>query len=132
MIFEKRARIKEGPNITPLIDVVFILLIFFMLTSSFIEQEGIELTLPQAESSSSLENDTATVSISEDGTVYFNAEAVSIDELAKRAVIFVRDNPKGAVHIESDMALSVAKLVEVMDTLRKSGAQNLGIMTQKN
>ncbi|HDM37751.1 MAG TPA: biopolymer transporter ExbD, partial [Candidatus Omnitrophica bacterium] len=80
--FKSRLQIKRKTmELTPLIDVVFLLLIFFMLTSSFISQPGIKINLPKALTGQLLQQDTLVLTITEDNRIYFNNKRILFKEL---------------------------------------------------
>ncbi len=119
-----------GPNITPLIDVVFILLIFFMLTSTFRIDRGIDVALPTAEhAAQASEPETYTLSISREGEIFVEKMQVDLDGVAKRVRAFLDQNADGRVIVRSDGESAVQALVSVMDKLREAKATNVTIAT---
>jgi biopolymer transport protein ExbD len=83
--FQTQLKIFEGrPDLTPLIDVVFLLLIFFMLSSSFVQVSGIPVVLPEATASSNMSIDKLVVSIDRKNNLYFNDELMDWEELTEK------------------------------------------------
>ena len=119
MKFSRRYSIIKGElNIAPLIDVVFLQLIYFMLTSSFIMQPGLKINLPQAATSETLTKKEVIVDISKEGAM-FSENPVSIEELE---AIFGRppSNTDAVLIIKSDQKTEHGIVVGVMDSARKS------------
>ncbi|HUP01709.1 MAG TPA: biopolymer transporter ExbD [Gemmatimonadota bacterium] len=131
MRLETGRRRKAGINITSLIDVVFLLLLFFVVTSTFLEQPGLDLALPEASTAEGEREGDVTVSVAPDGTVYLAGEAVPAGDLAGRleAALSVRD-PKRVI-LEADRSVSHGRVVEVMDAARRAGATALVVATRR-
>lgn len=118
-------------DMAPLIDVVFLLLVFYMLTSSFIGDLGIEVNLPSAETSGPLEPQTLTVSIDDAGRIFLNSEPLKLEELGTKLgplAAAARSKPKAMVSASG--RASVETLVRVMDILNAAGIEALAIETQ--
>jgi len=131
MEIEGRKLISTELNIAPLIDVVFLLLIFFMLTSTIMEQESIEINLPKSDSAERSVSDLTIISISKDSTIYLNGERVEKAGL-KRALesAFAENADKGVV-LRSDSDLPVQNLVEMMDLISSAGGANISLATNR-
>ena len=127
---KSRGRLTEQLNITPLIDVVFILLIFFMLTSNFLIEEGLDVSLPDASSAQQLSEQFKTIGIDAAGVIHVDGRIVTISELETRVTAVLSGNRDQGFIIKSDQAVHVALLVQVIDALKRSGASNLTIQTE--
>ena len=127
-----QGRTKQGIelNIAPLIDVVFLLLIFFMLTSSVIKDEGIELNLPSSAASTFVDGESLTVSVNKEGDLYFNSKEISAEELKIALTTALKDNPDSSIILKSDNQLEVQKLISVMDLIKESGGVSISIATK--
>ncbi len=114
-------------DIAPLIDVVFLLLIFFMLTSSFIFQPGIRVNLPRAITSEMLSEDNAVISITAENLIYYKQKLVTIKELSSllKGIAAARL----PVLIKSDRKASLGRIVIVWDICRQEGVQQVNIAT---
>ena len=106
-------------NITPLLDIVFIMLIFFVVTTSFIKEAGIEVNRPTAQTSERKEHASILIAITPSGEIWIDRRA-AIERL--RA-----ENPEGAVVIQGDREAQIGLLVQVMDQVRKAGVSNVSI-----
>lgn len=133
MQFEGHRRSSHVPNLTPLIDIVFLLLIFFMLTSHFIREEAINIELPKAETGEKLENtNTIEVVVRDDGIyLYENTEmSAAVLETVLRQQLSQRQDK--VVRIKGDRNANLGNTVELIDLSRKAGAQGVDIVTEKN
>jgi len=129
-LLEKSSK-KFALNITPLIDVLFILIIFFTVSSTFLEQPGIELKLPEAASSQSYTTQKVIIYIDENENVFLNNTIVPIDTLIARVErILVAQTDKSVV-LRADQKVSHGLVIEIMDLLRKKGIYKIVISTEK-
>jgi len=128
MKFKRRVFIEKGIlDIAPLIDVIFLLLIFFMLTSSFIFQPGIKINLPKALTSEVIQRENLIIVITDDNALYINERPVDTEELSSRLKIAARESKP--ILIKADRKVSLGKIVEVWDLCRREGVQKINIAT---
>ena len=113
-----------------MIDVVFLLMIYFMLTSSFIMQPGIKIKLPSALSTESMEKKEIIISIAADGSIFYREKSVTLKALKKILETESRKNPEVILIIKGDYDVVHGKVVEVMDLAKVSGISCLAIATQ--
>jgi biopolymer transport protein ExbD len=122
--FARKKTDAVGIDITPLLDVVFQLLLFFILTSAIL-QPGIELDLPESnQSSEALEADLI-VSVDKEGRVFFNEKIVSLEEIESLLRSFAARNSNGNVILRVDGAAAYGNFFSVLDASRKAGIKNL-------
>lgn len=114
-------------NLTPMLDIVFIMLIFFVVTTSFIKESGIEVDRPSAQTAERREHGNVLIAISPNGEIWIDKRAVDIR--AVRAVVerLIAENPEGGVIIQGDRQAQIGLLVKVMDQVRKAGIKNVSI-----
>lgn len=114
-------------DLTPMLDVVFIMLIFFIVTASFIKESGIDVSRPDAVTAVVQERANIVVAITETGAIWINRREV--DRRAVRANIerLHAENPQGSVVITADEKADVGIMVEVMDSARQAGVFNVSI-----
>ena len=130
MRFRRHYSITKGElNLTPLVDVVLLQLIYFMLTSSFIMQPGIKIKLPTATTTEKIEKREIFVSVSKEGIIFFKERCVSIDELEKLLVKERKKNGNLIVVIKGDREAKHGDIVKVMDIARKTGIEKIAIAT---
>jgi biopolymer transport protein ExbD len=130
MEFEGRARISNRLEMTPLIDVVFLLLVFFMLTSTFIKPEAIELDLPASATAAVVERTPITVALDREGQVLLNGESVTLPELRAGVERLLASGAERTVGLLADEQAAVQDMVRVMDELRAAGALDIALGTR--
>ncbi|HET9581491.1 MAG TPA: biopolymer transporter ExbD [Gemmatimonadota bacterium] len=129
MRLEKGRRRKALINVTSLIDVVFLLLIFFVVTSTFLERPGIDLHLPEAGSGAS-EVAEVSVRIAADGGLYVGTRPVAPAELTEVLEARLREAGTTEVTLEADRRVAHGRVVAAMDAARKAGATGLVVATR--
>ncbi len=128
MKFRKNLQLQKGHlDMTPLIDVIFLLLIFFMLSSSFVLQPGIEVDLPKAETSDVVERKNVLITISENKNIYLNDKITKIEKLAYQ-LEKLKDK---AVILQADKSAPFEMVVNVWDICRRIGVEKLNIATNE-
>ncbi|MGM0443310.1 MAG: ExbD/TolR family protein [Fibrobacterota bacterium] len=115
----------------PLLDMVFILLIFFVITTNFNRQTGVDVDKPTASSSVSLGNKTIMVGISREGTLHIHGTQVTMDELSRILAAEIEKNGDAAVVIVGDRGSTLGRSVEVMDLCSKLGAQRVSVAAEQ-
>jgi biopolymer transport protein ExbD len=114
-------------NITPMLDVVFIMLIFFIVTSSFVKEAGVDVNRPQAVTAEVKERGNILVAITEDGQIWIDKRQVDIRALRANIERLLAENPQGTVVIQADKNSRNGLLVQVMDAARLAGVANVSI-----
>ena len=119
-------------NLAPMIDVVFLLLIFFMVATTFVDREKeLSVELPQADSgeSATRELDEIVINLARDGRVFLGQREIPTEELLDSLARTARRDPETPVTIRGDREVYHQHVVAVMDTCRQAGLTNLGVMT---
>lgn len=120
-------------NITPLIDVLFILIIFFVVSSTFLEQPGIKLELPKAQTGESQRVEKLVLYISTDEKLFLNNTQIEIDDLGDKLQQLMPESSDKSLIINADKGVPHGLVVQVMDIARGNGVKKLVIATeQKN
>lgn len=122
--------LDTGLNITPLVDIVFLLLIFFLLNAFFIQPEGIGVALPRADGEPVAASDDIVVVVEADGRVLLSGVRVSLDELQDKVKTALAQEPDRPVVIKADRSVVLGKAVTVMDRVKQAGARRLIIATE--
>jgi biopolymer transport protein ExbD len=119
-------------NMTPLIDMVFILLIFFIVTTSFVKETGVDVSRPTAKTAVKKEQANILIAIKQNGEVWMDKRQV--DRRAVRANVerMHAENPEGSVIILADKEAKTGLLIEVMDQARLAGVANVSIAAEHN
>jgi len=124
----RRRRHDPVINLAPLVDIVFLLVIFFMVTSTFITPEtGLPVDLPQAVSGEERPSGAPTVVVSADGVAYWQGKAVADDALLGILRRAVAADPVGTVILRADRKTPHGRVVQVMDIIRRAGAKRVAI-----
>ncbi len=129
LTFRARERRKPLLNITSLIDVLFLLLIFFMLSSTFIEHPAIQLDLPDAASAESARTDTLTLSITADGALYLNDVATPVAALGGKLHAAVAADPDLSLILKADTTVDYGTVIHVIDVAKQAGVRHLTAFT---
>ena len=119
-------------NLTPMLDVVFIMLIFFIVTASFIKEAGIDVTRPGATTADKQEDAAILIAISANDEIWIDRRET--DPRALRAAIekLHSENPKGSIVIQADEQSTNEMLVIVMEAAKQVGVENVAIATDDN
>ena len=128
--FLRKKRTKVGLDMEPLIDVVFMLLLFFMLTSSFV-RPSISLKMPTATNQDKPEREDIIVSVDIDGSIYVNREKISIEALESVIKKEIGDAEDTRVIFQGDESIMYKKFVEVLDSIKRAGAQDINIAHER-
>ncbi|MCH7783602.1 biopolymer transporter ExbD [candidate division KSB1 bacterium] len=129
MRLHNRKRRKILINITSLIDVLFLLLIFFMVSSTFIEQPGMDLQLPEAETSTLREIKDLVLQIQPDGVMFLNSRQVNWENLKAFLDEEFQQNTEAALILQADKEVKHGNVVRVMDIAQQVGITKLIIAT---
>ncbi len=128
--FERRKKPETHLNMTPLIDVVFLLLIFFVLSSHFVSRRGFSIKLPESKHAPSQKQDKNIIFIKKDGEMYLNDAKVQLNNLTENLKASISRSGSRAVIIKADEKVDLGLAVKVMDAAKQAEAQNLVIATQ--
>jgi biopolymer transport protein ExbD len=127
MKIRRPKKIDMAVNLTPLIDCVFLLLIFFLLTSWLARPEAIEIELPESSYTEKVEENKLVISIFESGEIALNREIVSLDELAARLEFEARGVGARRALLRADKQVRLELLLKVMDEVKKAGLEAVDI-----
>jgi biopolymer transport protein ExbD len=131
MEFERRRHNHAHMNIAPLVDVVFLLLLFFMLTSHLIQEPAIRIRLPESKTAETKNEAIKTVLITKNGEIYFMDKRVDLKNLQMAIKENLKNVEKDFLRIKADRDVSVGLLVSVIDEVRRSGIKNFSIVTDR-
>lgn len=118
-------------DISPLIDCVFILLIFFIVTTVFVEETGIEVDKPQAASAQMLEKESILIAISADGKIVYGGQQIGISGVQPLVRRLTRKDENMPVIVQVDEAASSGIFVRVIDEAKLGGAKQVNVATEK-
>jgi biopolymer transport protein ExbD len=133
MLFRKRRRISPQVNITSLIDVVLLLLIFFMISTTFVTQPGIRINLPKAAATvQNVTQESNTIIITSDNTIFINRQEIrDVEELRTILVNLRKEQQQGdLIVVKADESVAHGIVVRVMDIAKTSGFSRIAIATR--
>ena len=122
----------EEPNITPMLDVVFILLIFFIVTANFIKDPGLEINRPDSETAEITENAAILIAIGPAGEIYMDGRRIDVRQVNANGIRLMAENPQGAVVMQADEKATAEKIIAVMDEVREAGVIDISIASEPN
>jgi len=130
MKFKRREPKERGLiEMTPLINVFFLLFIFFVFTSSFIFQPGIKVNLPKAITSEVVQQESTVIIVTQDDKIYLNDREITQDELLSNLRLMAKEN--APLLIKADSRASLGKVVEIWDMCRREGVSQANIATNR-
>ena len=119
-------------DMTPMLDVVFIMLIFFIVTASFVKEAGIDVNRPDAATAVKKDRANILVAISDKGEVWINKRQVDIRAVQANIERLYAENPQGSVVIQADKKATTEVLIKVMDASRAAGVFDVSIATDES
>ena len=126
---QKKSRVLL--NITPLIDVLFILIIFFVVTSTFLEQPGIKLALPEAKKTDLEKIEKAVLFITANKKIFFRNKEITLENLGPMLKDAMEESLDGSLIISADKKVPHGLVVKVMDIARQNGVKKIVIATEQ-
>ena len=128
----KRGSIRSNVDMTPMIDIVFQLILFFLVSTTFAVLPGIKLNLPQSHTSESTSVQGITITADADGLLFFNEKEVSADDLKKELTLYDTGSLKKEefpVSLEADSEVTNGTIVKIFDIIRESGYAVINLRT---
>ncbi len=127
----RHAHVDEAEiNITPMLDIVFIMLIFFIVTTSFTKETGAALVKPLAEQAVSLRNGTILIGIRSNDEIWMNKREIEIREVRSLVERAKAENPEGSVVIVADKDSRIGTVTQIMDQVKMAGIQGIAISAE--
>ncbi|HOO57156.1 MAG TPA: biopolymer transporter ExbD [bacterium] len=130
MEFEGRKKVDVHFDIAPLVDIVFLLLLFFLLTSQFIKQPGMKIDLPKAQAARNQDKMDIIVSITRDEKYFLNGKPVDVDGVKHELCGMIEANERKVVIIKADRGTLLQPVVTVMDYAKICNASGVTISTK--
>ena len=121
---------EEEINITPMLDVVFILLIFFIVTANFIKEPGLEVNRPDSETAEPTENAAILIAVGNAGEIYMDGRRIDKRQVKANVVSLLAENPQGSVVIQADEKATADTIMAVMDGAREAGVYNISLASE--
>jgi len=117
-------------NITPLIDMVFILLIFFLVTTSFVKEAGVEIERPSAQTATSMQGVNTIIAVNSENRIFIDQKEIDPISLRIQIERILAENPDSSMIVVADRGSSTGIAIEVMDACRLAGAKNIAMAAQ--
>jgi biopolymer transport protein ExbD len=114
-------------DMTPMLDIVFIMLIFFIVTTSFVKEAGIEVSRPSANTAQVVKNGNIMVAIGAAGDVWVDKRRIEVDAVRANIERLRAESPEGTVVIQADTEANAGTVVKVMDQIKMAGVENISI-----
>ena len=129
--FERRIKNHQHINLTPLVDVVFLLLLFFMLTSHFVKAPAIKIALPDSKTAEPEIKEEVIITIAADGSLFLDQDRLLLTGLQYNLQKKLQKLKKPAVRIKADREAKLGLVVKVVDEIRLAGAGAFSLETEK-
>lgn len=130
----KKRKVEEegGIDLTPMLDVVFIMLIFFIVTASFIKETGVEINRPDANTAEQKYKSNILIAINDNNEIWIDKSRIDERQIRNRIEQLRAENPKGGIVIQADDKASIETLTLVVDAARELGVNDVAVATEKN
>lgn len=122
---------EDDVNVTPLLDIVFIMLIFFIVTATFVKEPGVQIDRPEAATAEQQKLVSILVAITPENEIYINKQKVGLDGVKAAVEKLRRENPKGGAVIQADRDSNTRYLVEVLNQMRAAGVTNVAVSAEQ-
>ncbi len=122
----------QAIDLTPMLDVVFIMLIFFIVTATFIKETGKEVSRPDANTADDKPNANILIAVGADNEIWMDKKKIDPRNVRQAIERMRADNPKGSVSIQADKASDIKFVIEVAESARKAGVTDVSVSTEKN
>jgi len=128
---KRKSEGDSGVDMTPMLDVVFIMLIFFIVTTSFVKEAGIDVNRPSAKTATQQSRGNIMIAIRPDGEIWMDKRPIDVRSVRANVERMRAENPEGTVVVLADKESPTGLLVEVMDQVRLGGVSNVSIATSE-
>jgi biopolymer transport protein ExbD len=123
---------ESSIDITPMLDVVFIMLIFFIVTATFVKEAGIDVNRPDAATATKQDNANILIAIGPNNDIWIDKRQIDIRAVRPNIERLHAENPQGSVVIQADKESKTDTLIQVMDASRQAGVYNVSIAAEQN
>lgn len=125
-IYQKKDE-EVGVDLTPMLDVIFIMLIFFIVTTSFVKESGIDVNRPSAKTAKTKQKASILVAIKKSGEIWIQRRKVNIRAVRSNIERLYAESPEGTVVIQADKNSQTGILIDVMDQIKLAGVESIAI-----
>ncbi|MCX2523650.1 ExbD/TolR family protein [Larsenimonas rhizosphaerae] len=131
----RRRQLQEdttaGVDLTPMLDVVFIMLIFFIVTTSFVKESGVDIERPEASGATAQPSAQVMVAITSEGALWLDGETINPDQVGSAVAQAVKRSGGGVV-VQADRRSRTGLLVETMDAIRQAGVDDIAVAATRS
>jgi len=132
---EEGKKVNSNINVTPMVDVMLVLLIIFMVITPMLNNK-VNVELPKADAAKIMEDankeDAVVVAVTRDGSTYLGANKVSVDDLGPKISALLENKTNKEVYMRADVRANYGKVMDAVDGVRSAGVSELGLLTDKN
>lgn len=122
----------QAIDLTPMLDVVFIMLIFFIVTATFVKETGKAVSRPDANTADDKPNASILIAVGADNEIWIDRKRVDPRNVTQAIERMRVDNPKGSISIQADQASDIKFVIDVANAARKAGVTDVSVSTEKN
>lgn len=126
---QMHAEEENSIDLTPMLDVVFIMLIFFIVTASFIKETGIDVNRPDASTAQQVEKASILIAVRDNGEVWMDRRRIDIRQVRANIERMRAENPQGSVVVQADQKATTDIVVRVLDSAREAGVYDVALAT---
>jgi biopolymer transport protein ExbD len=127
-MIRKKAKVEDAEiDMTPMLDVVFIMLIFFIVTTSFVKESGVTVDKPYAPTAIKKKNASIFVAIKEDGTIWVSKKEIDVKNLRALIEDIKLENPDGQIVVQADKRAKNGKLLKAIDAIKAAGVKDVSV-----
>ena len=127
----KRLTLRTGIELAPFVDILFLLVTYFLMNATLANNPSIKIELPKSDTSQSAETQPLTIVINQENQIFVNEKNVSLKDLGKEVVARIKDKEKDQVIIRGDKKSSYQMVISVMDELNKAGVTRFNLATDR-
>ena len=120
---------ESAIDLTPMLDVVFIMLIFFIVTANFVKEAGVEINRPEASTTQQVENASILIAVKDNGEVWMDRRRIDIRQVRANIERMRAENPNGAVVVQADSKATIDVAIKVLDAAREAGVYDAALAT---
>ncbi|RCU49408.1 MULTISPECIES: ExbD/TolR family protein [Corallincola] len=123
---------EAGIDMTPMLDIVFIMLIFFIVTTSFVKEAGIEVLRPKASTATKQKNANIFIAVRENGEIWMDKRMVDVERVGANIERMLAEQPTDTVVIQADVEAKHGVVVKVMDQVKQAGIDKISVAAENN
>lgn len=126
-----RTEEEQGIDLTPMLDVVFIMLIFFIVTASFVKETGADINRPESSTATTKENASILVAINAQGEIWVDKRRIDVRAVRSNIERLHAEKPEGTLIIQADNKATAELIMKVMDAARQTGVHDIALAAQE-